>query len=344
MLKIFLSLTSLLLLSGCISTTPIGTVGHERKQLMLLPEIVSNKLQENRVNKMAKPTEHPVYVSAEARFVRVMNTLIPYADEYINSDREVNWRLQIISHKYTNAGAVGKGVIVVSAKLARHPDLKDEHIAALLSHEMAHILRDHNREMDSWRYVGRPLTLGTAFLGAGPIASAMGIFHDAYSTTYSRRMEKEADKIGLDILTKAGYKPESSIGLINVFRETVEKERPILSKLPSILSSHPSFNARIKHIEKNLPELTKQYENHNPSILATNTRRLIDYSKYENAQQKITYLTNKPYFTEVKDGIVIKTSNPDLSIGDKLDKNLNKIEDKISHLETRSIRTNLNTN
>lgn len=320
MKKLLLGLVSTCLLTtGCISTTPMGTVGSERKQLMLIPESVASNIQEKRINKITNGIKHPIFASSEERLARIMNSLIPYADEYIKDGRELNWRVKVISHKYTNAGAVGKGMLIVTAKMADHPGLKDEHLAAILAHEMAHILRDHNREIDSWRYVGRPVTVGTAILATGGIASMSAIVHDLQSVTYSRVMEKEADRIGLDIMTKAGYHPDSSIEVFKLLEPVIKKERPILSKIPSILSSHPSFNSRVKRVEKNMDALTAQYVNHNPEILTTNSKRLIDLTQYDHHKSKIVYVKNNITSDETKSESALDSKKPILKDSTKVE-------------------------
>lgn len=334
MKKILLGLVSTCLLTtGCISTTPMGTVGFERKQLMLIPESVASNMQEKRINKIINGIKYPIFASSEQRFARIMNSLIPYADEYIKEGREINWRVKVISHKYTNAGAVGKGMLIVTAKMAEHPGLKDEHIAAILAHEMAHILRDHNREIDSWRYVGRPVTFGTAILATGGIASMSALAHDLHTVTYSRTMEKEADRIGLDILTKAGYHPDSSIEVFKLLEPIIKKERPILSKLPPILTSHPSFNSRVKHVEKNMDALTAQYVNHNPEILTTNSKRLIDLTQYDHQKMKTLYVKNNIISDEIKTESTLDSKKPYLKDSTKVETINKENEPKSTELQ-----------
>ena len=75
---------------------------------------------------------------------------------------------------------------------------------------------------------------------------------------FSRKHETEADKIGLELMTIAGYQPKEAV--------EVWKRMQAYSggkKVPEILSTHPSNARRIQHIEAHIPHakaLAKQLQ------------------------------------------------------------------------------------
>ncbi len=67
---------------------------------------------------------------------------------------------------------------------------------------------------------------------------------------FSRVQESEADSIGLIYMAKAGYDPRAAIAFWNRMEEaTKNKPSP-----PEFLATHPSYETRIKNLQRLLPE------------------------------------------------------------------------------------------
>jgi predicted Zn-dependent protease len=71
---------------------------------------------------------------------------------------------------------------------------------------------------------------------------------------FSREQESEADHIGLLYMARAGYDPKESIAFWQRMDEQAGKGSP-----PQFLSSHPSHNTRISHLQQWMPEAEKEY-------------------------------------------------------------------------------------
>ncbi len=171
-----------------------------------------------------------------------------------------------------NAMAVNGGAIVVFKKLIdRVPD--DNQLAAVLGHEVAHMVtRHHDDEGEAQRDTGVSIfssVLGTAAAVAVSVTTGSGaagrlagnltgttsevIGQGAIVKAYSRDMEYEADHVGLMIMTKAGYDPSAAIRFWENANEIFGED---LSG-SSFLSTHPSGPERIEALREALPHAEK---------------------------------------------------------------------------------------
>ena len=265
------------ILAGCTSTTKLGTQSGERKQFMLVTQEYMQYQDDMSAAKMfGGSIKKENYRANEERLVKIMNSLIPYAKYYISEDRAINWSISLVASNKLNAGALDNGTVLVTNELY-NIGLSDEDLAVIISHEMAHSLRQHNREIKSWKHIVQPALLATAFVTAGATAYAAGITHDVSGSQYSQFIEEEADLIGLDLMARAGYNPANAITTFNKIEPIFKQKHPFLSRMPSFLSSHPSFNARIEAIQQHIDELNKVYESYDPKAVIDTSNNI----KYE---------------------------------------------------------------
>jgi len=74
-------------------------------------------------------------------------------------------------------------------------------------------------------------------------SSLAGMGQVALALSYSRDMEREADKRGIELLQKAGIRADGMSAFFEVIKGDVQKG--IFKDLPEFLSSHPDLDARI---------------------------------------------------------------------------------------------------
>ncbi|MBP5174971.1 MAG: M48 family metalloprotease, partial [Treponema sp.] len=72
---------------------------------------------------------------------------------------------------------------------------------------------------------------------------------------HSRQHETEADRIGMELMARAGYNPEAAV---NVWRKMQAASK---GSTPQFLSTHPSHSTRIKDLQALLPVVQPLYEN-----------------------------------------------------------------------------------
>ena len=125
----------------------------------------------------------------------------------------------------------------------------EEELAAVIGHEIAHVVA---------RHAAKRKTTGLLGTGAGFAAmlltgrSEMMQVADATTKTmiagYGREMELEADRIGAEIIAKAGYNPLAVIDAVHVLKdqELFSKEvRNQPSNYHGIFASHPQNDKRL---------------------------------------------------------------------------------------------------
>lgn len=153
-------------------------------------------------------------------------------------------RISVVNSEVVNAFALPGGRIVVYKailqKIRSYPEL-----AALLSHEFTHINNKHSTK-SIFRQLGSKVFLSLLFGRFGNVTGIL-VSHadDLKSLKYSRSLEKEADKEGLELLKQRQIDPA---GFTDLFRHL--KEAGPSSTLPEFLASHPDIDKRIEYIRE----------------------------------------------------------------------------------------------
>ncbi|EXC20881.1 Mitochondrial metalloendopeptidase OMA1 [Morus notabilis] len=148
----------------------------------------------------------------------------------------LNWEVLVVNEPVVNAFCLPGGKIVVFTGLLEH-FRTDAEIATILGHEVAHAVARHAAE-------GMTKNLWFAILQLVLYQFVMPDIVNTMSTLFlrlpfSRRMEMEADYIGLLLIASAGYDPR-------VAPKVYEKLGKVTgdSKLRDYLSTHPSGKKR----------------------------------------------------------------------------------------------------
>lgn len=124
----------------------------------------------------------------------------------------------------------------------------DEELAAVISHELGHILNGHCAKQGVLN-TGVNILANVAARKVGTLAAGVG--QQLVSTKMSRKDEFEADITGVDLMTKAGYNPLAMISVLN----------KICGNYVDILQTHPSGEKRLlniyNYVEYNYPAKLK---------------------------------------------------------------------------------------
>ena len=146
-----------------------------------------------------------------------------------------------------NALALPGGTILISDQLVKmFPDLNV--IAGVLGHEIAHVAKAHGLKQ-VYHSLGTYLLVSLIVGDVGPLLEDMLLEGGLLlSLSYSRQHEGEADRVGIALTAKAGYKPE---GLILFFEKLMAREKKVKGLVgPLWLSSHPASHDRILEIRR----------------------------------------------------------------------------------------------
>jgi predicted Zn-dependent protease len=148
------------------------------------------------------------------------------------------------------------GKIMVYSGLVNQLDLTDAELAAVIGHEISHALREHSRERISRAYAQQIALVGAAAV-AGVEGAALDIANQVATVTFqlphSREQEAEADRMGLELMARAGYDPHAAV---KVWEKMGAKSS---GGPPEFLSTHPSDESRIEDLQANIPRVMPLY-------------------------------------------------------------------------------------
>ncbi|AWT60307.1 MAG: Beta-barrel assembly-enhancing protease [Candidatus Moanabacter tarae] len=148
----------------------------------------------------------------------------------------------------------------------------DGELAIVIGHEIAHMTAKHVNERLSKQKLSQAGRVGLAIITSGQSSLVQGAILDTYGLGcsmgglgFNRKMEKEADEIGLIYAARAGYNPTAAYALWE--RILAENSNLALSKP---LSTHPSYLTRIRNLREAMPEAIEEYEITQSSVHKTN--------------------------------------------------------------------------
>ena len=141
----------------------------------------------------------------------------------------------------------GKNIFAINLSMLKEIGDDADALAVLMGHELAHIRKNHIRQkMEAAKNAREGGQLASMLLALAGIPGA-GVISDlganAVLNGYSKDQEREADNLGLQFATKAGFDPA---GGIRLFRKLSQK-RP--DKWDPFFSTHPSYAERIQMME-----------------------------------------------------------------------------------------------
>lgn len=153
----------------------------------------------------------------------------------------------ILRTPYFNASMAPNGMMQVwTGLLLRCVD--EAQLAAILGHEMGHFLRQHSiqryRDARDKASFGTFLGMGLAVAGAGGAASLAHMALLATMFAFSRDQEREADQVGLELMTKAGYSP---VAAPEVWEQLIAESRAGTASRSSglLFATHPDPEERM---------------------------------------------------------------------------------------------------
>ena len=165
-----------------------------------------------------------------------------------SSDLEI--RVKVIKNTGLNAVAYPNGMIYIHSGLLARMD-NEAQLAAVLAHEITHCTQRHalraflaaQDQPDLLRAVQHTLSKNK---GLKDIAGFMGISGAiAAFSEHIRELETEADRMGIELMVRAGYDPREALLIFDQMIGEIEQE-----KIEEPLSgSHPAVRQRIVNLQ-----------------------------------------------------------------------------------------------
>ena len=255
------------LLSGCASTTLKTDSEVDRNQFLLLPNYMALSMAEDAYRQEIKNAEdnNDLNVNEEQvlRVKKIAFRLIDQVHVFRDDASDWNWEVNVQKSEEVNAYCMPGGKIMVYSGIIEKTDATDDELAAMIGHEIAHALREHGRERMSTAFVQQVGLIGFAAYLSGKdgnrLSKEVALQAAALGATLffalpnSREQEREADKIGLELASRAGYNPMAAVSLWRKMDALSD------AKIPEFLSTHPSNENRIEDIAKDARKINYLY-------------------------------------------------------------------------------------
>ena len=169
------------------------------------------------------------------------------------------WQVLLGRDRSINAFALPGGYLGVHTGLIGAVAHRDE-LATVLAHELSHVTQRHIARMFAEEKKNIPLLIGGLVLGAlaasssPDAAQALIIGGQAAAVqnqlSFSRDMEREADRVGFNLLSPAGFNPQ---GAASMFDKLQQASRLNDNGSWPYLRSHPLTSERIADMQARVP-------------------------------------------------------------------------------------------
>jgi predicted Zn-dependent protease len=160
----------------------------------------------------------------------------------------------VANYREINAFALPGGPVWIN-RGAIAASTAESQLAGVLAHEIAHVAQRHSaRQLSNVMVTNLGLNLLGALLGNSGGATAANVAARYVASgaflKFSRDDEREADRVGSQIMARAGWDPHGMIELLETIRDQ-EKRDP--SSVEVFFSNHPSPKDRVALLERAVP-------------------------------------------------------------------------------------------
>ncbi|MGB9499653.1 MAG: M48 family metalloprotease [Dissulfuribacterales bacterium] len=234
----------------------------------------------------------------------------PVIDNYINEvgqkivskmpPQPFSYKFYAVHQDAYNAFAGPAGNIFVFSGLFEALESEDE-LAALLSHEIAHVACRHISEMITKNKKTSMATLagvvagiliglgGTSAIGSALTIGSMAA-GQSVALAYSRENEMQADQIGQTYLQAAGYDLN---GLLSVLKKIRAVGWFDTGEIPTYLKTHPATEERIIYLDNLLENEHPLPQKQNYEFQRAHTRLIALYGYNDTAMQRFAAVIKK---------------------------------------------------
>ncbi len=204
---------------------------------------------------------------AQAYVHRIGESLIPAYQRSLADDdpNKIPFKFYLVQGKQVNAFSLPNGVIVIFSPMFELLE-SEAQLASVMGHEMAHTIQEHLRRQRDYRKAERvAMKIGalvaTAY-GIDIVPDILDMAENAIRSGYSRKLENQADRIGLEYMVAAGYDPREAP---RVWKLMTEKQIGLASNF--FWGSHDNSTLRRSFL---MAELRNNYGFLNPNDVKQN--------------------------------------------------------------------------
>lgn len=238
-------------------------------------------------------------------FMRTARSMLPVIDDPVLNEYVSTLGQRLLSHADNvqfpfdffvvkndtlNASAFLGGKVVIHTGLFTYAETEDE-FASVLAHEISHVTQRHiARFVESMTQASNLSTAGVIGAVVMTILNpAMGMA--AISTTvgasmqsrinFTRDNEYEADRIGINLLYRAGLNPQ---GTVDMFRRLAAQQGNVNPAF-TLLLDHPLSDVRMAEAQNRVAQFGHRSNSKNPDYDLARARVEVRYSRYSTPSQ-----------------------------------------------------------
>lgn len=163
--------------------------------------------------------------------------------------KDVPYNIKVIKASDINSFATEGGFVYIDEGLIDFVQSDDE-FASVIGHETGHIERRHVVTINA-KAQALNLLLGIASIFSPFIYDFGNLIGATVMAKMSREDELEADRTGLQLMSRAGYDPESMVTMMSHMNVLADEHSDLIDKY---LEDHPNPQARVAHLQ-GYPEL-----------------------------------------------------------------------------------------
>ncbi len=245
--KLFPALLLVILLAGC-ATSPTG-----RSQFIMMPDTQMNQMGLQAFDTLKRDKK----INIDPRYNQAAQCIAQAIVREVGG----NWEVVVFEDTTPNAFALPGNKIGVHTGMLTLVQ-NQEQLAAVVGHEIGHVLAKHSNERASQELAVKQglnilgaMTMPTSALGQlGFGLLGVGAEYGVLKP-WGRTQESEADIIGVDLMSKAGFDPRHSVGLWQRMEQATQGKNTA-----EFLSTHPSHATRIQELEQHMPQAMAIYQ------------------------------------------------------------------------------------
>jgi len=174
---------------------------------------------------------------------------------------ELDYVFTIIDSPDINAFALPGGFVYVNRGLLTYLN-SEAQLAAVLGHEIGHVTARHAVRQQTAARSANAASIALIFATGVDLRETTSLISGALISGYGRDMELEADSLGAEYLSKAGYDPLAMVQVIEVLKNHEDftkrtSDRTAVS-YHGLFASHPRNDTRLQEVVGKAAELSDQ--------------------------------------------------------------------------------------
>jgi len=186
----------------------------------------------------------------------IFNKLIPFALKWNDRAKDWHWEIALVKSPDIEAISLPGGKFVIDTGMLDRLRLNDDETAILIGHLMAHALREHARSRigESLQAIEQAQGIPTGVTARGVEGNPVNIAPELLGMRYGTDDETEADVIGADITSRAGFDPRAGLAYWQKIDRISRWRSP-----PAFTAAHPISDKRLRDLKKRQKDMLELY-------------------------------------------------------------------------------------